>query len=84
METTVTQIINAALEELFNSNVISRPPENSYEMQTFTECCYIETGPGGTPIMVTYHDWLVFVELRNDEYVAYFSVERERVALTSY
>jgi hypothetical protein len=80
---TVEQIINAALQELFDSNVIDRSPDESDDMRTFTASCFIETGPGGSPIMVTFRDWLVFVELRNDEYVAYFSMEREKAALTN-
>ena len=75
METTVAQIINAALNELVDSGVIDSTPDKSEEIAS----CLIETGPGGTPIMVTFRDWLVFVELRDDEYTAYFSVERERV-----
>jgi hypothetical protein len=77
----VTQIIHAALNELFERGVIDLPPEEmeQEEIAAFRLKCEIDYGPGRKSIMVMSPDWVVFVREHEGKYEAYFSVERERV-----
>lgn len=77
----IAQIINAALNELFEKGVIELPPE---EMDTFQAECEIENYGVNEPLYsVVMCGWEIFIWECQGRIEAYFALEQSRASLAS-